>query len=136
MKSKKAFIWVDGASRGNPGPAAIGVIIKDEKDETHARIFRRIGITTNNQAEYKALIAALEKAVSLGAETISIHSDSQLMVRQLTGRYRVRKEELKPLFQHAVRLLSSVKEFTITHIPREQNAEADALANKALDSVD
>ena len=133
MKTKRVTIWVDGASRGNPGRAAIGVIINDEQGELMARISQRIGTTTNNQAEYRAIIAALEKAIELGATHVVINSDSELVVRQLNGRYRVRKAELKPLHQKVKQLQSSLEEFTITHIPREQNKEADRLANKALD---
>jgi len=135
MKAKRVKIWVDGASRGNPGQAAIGVIIKDEQGKIITRISQRIGTTTNNQAEYRAIIAALEKAIELGATHVVINSDSELVVRQLNGRYRVRKAELKPLFQKASQLCGSLEGFTITHIPREQNREADRLANAALDSA-
>ena len=135
MKAKKAVIWVDGASRGNPGPAAIGAVIKDEQGRLHARISRRIGITTNNQAEYRAIIAALEKAISLGVRQVEINSDSQLVVRQINGRYRVKKPELKPLYQQVKQLQGSLEGFAVAHIPREQNSEADGLANKALDSA-
>ena len=133
MKAKRVTIWVDGASRGNPGRAAMGVIIKDERGELMARISRRIGTTTNNQAEYRAIIAALEKAIELGATHVVINSDSELVVKQLNGRYRVKNAHLKPLYQKIKQLQSSLEEFTITHIPREQNKEADRLANKALD---
>lgn len=133
MKAKRVTTWVDGASRGNPGRAAIGVIINDEQGELMARISQRIGTTTNNQAEYRAIIAALEKAIELGATHVAINSDSELVVRQLNGRYRVKNAHLKPLYQKIKQLQSSLGEFTITHIPREQNKEADRLANKALD---
>jgi len=135
MKAKRVKIWVDGASRGNPGQAAIGVVIKDEQGKIIARISRCIGTTTNNQAEYRAIIAALEKAIELGITRVEIKSDSELVVRQLNGRYRVRKAELKPLFQKASQLCGSLEGFAITHIPREQNREADRLANAALDSA-
>ena len=133
MKAKRVTIWVDGASRGNPGRAAIGVIIKDERGELMACISQRIGTTTNNQAEYRAIIAALEKTIELGATHVVINSDSELVVRQLNGRYRVKNAHLKPLYQKIKQLQSSLEGFTITHIPREQNKEADRLANKALD---
>ena len=133
MNTKSMLIWVDGAARGNPGPAAIGAVIKDEQGATLARISQRIGKTTNNQAEYRALIAALEKAVQLGARKVSVYSDSELVVRQITGRYRVKKAELKPLFQKVTQLQSRLESFSISHIPREQNTEADHLANEALD---
>ena len=134
MNSRKAIIYVDGAARGNPGPAAIGAIIRDEQGRLIARISRRIGMTTNNQAEYRAVIAALEKAISLGARHVEVRSDSELVVRQITGKYRVKKITLKPLFQRVKQLQNSLEGFTITHIPREQNTEADELANRALDS--
>jgi ribonuclease HI len=133
MNAKNMLIWVDGAARGNPGPAAIGVVVKDEQGTVLARLSKCIGETTNNQAEYRALIAALEKAVELGARKVSVYSDSELVVRQITGRYRVKKEELKPLFQKATQLQSRLENFSISHIPRSQNAAADGLANEALD---
>ena len=134
MNSKKAIIYVDGAARGNPGPAAIGALIKDEQGKPRAHISQRIGTTTNNQAEYRALIAALEKAISLGASHVEVRSDSELVVKQITGKYRVKKATLKPLFQQVKQLQNSLEDFTIVHIPREQNTEADNLANRALDS--
>ena len=133
MKTKKAVIFTDGASRGNPGPAAIGAIIKDEQGTLVARLSQRIGITTNNQAEYRAIIAALEKAIKLGFRQIALRSDSELVVRQLNGRYRVKKATLKPLYQQVKRLQGLLESFTITHIPRQQNIETDNLANVALD---
>ena len=126
-------IWVDGASRGNPGPAAIGVLIKDEQDRLIARISQRIGITTNNQAEYRAIIAALEKAISLGFKQVEVNSDSELVGRQINGRYRVKKAALKLLYHQVKQLQGLLESFTITHIPRQQNTEADNLANTALD---
>ncbi len=135
MNAKSIVIWVDGAARGNPGPAAIGAVIKDEHGATLARISQRIGKTTNNQAEYRALIAALEKAVQLGARRVSVYSDSELVVRQITGRYRVKKAELKPLFQKVTQLQSRLESFSIGHIPRRQNTEADRLTNAALDAA-
>ena len=133
MKTKKAVIWVDGASRDNPGPAAIGAVIKDERGRLHARISQRIGTTTNNQAEYRAVIAALEKAISLGARQVTLYSDSDLVVKQINGSYRVRKAGLKPLYQQVKQLQALLESFTVINIPRWQNAEADNLANAALD---
>ncbi|MDD4875633.1 MAG: ribonuclease HI family protein [Dehalococcoidales bacterium] len=127
-------IFTDGASRGNPGLAAIGAIILDEQGKIISSISQRIGRTTNNQAEYKAVITALTKAVSLGAQYIDIKMDSELVVKQITGAYRVKKETLKPLHQQVNKLLGLLDGFTISHIPRQQNTEADNLANKALDS--
>ena len=132
VRLKKVVIFADGASRGNPGPAAIGVTIKDERGELIAFISRRIGKVTNNQAEYRAIIAALEHAITLGANQVEIHSDSELVVRQINGEYRVKKVTLKPLYQQVKQLQGSLESFTITHIPRQQNTEADNLANNAL----
>ena len=129
---KRVVIYADGASRGNPGLAAIGVTMKDERGRLIASISRRIGRATNNQAEYRAIIAALEHAITLGANQVEIHSDSELVVRQVNGEYRVKKVTLKPLYQQVKQLQSRLKSFTITHIPRHQNTEADNLANKAL----
>jgi len=113
LSEKKLIIHTDGAARGNPGPAAIGVVLKDEKGTIIAQISRRIGFTTNNQAEYHAIIAALKKAISTGATHVELKSDSELVVQQIIG---------------------SLESFKISYIPRTQNAEADALANKALDN--
>ena len=133
LSVNKVIICADGAARGNPGPAAIGATIKDDKGNLITRISRRIGITTNNQAEYQAIIAALEKAISLGARYVELKSDSELVVKQINGRYKVKKAALRSLYQKVVQLTGSLEGFTIAYIPREQNAEADALANKALE---
>ena len=130
---KRVVIYADGASRDNPGPAAIGAIIKDEQGRFITSISQRIGRATNNQAEYRAIIAALEEATGLGVKQVDIHSDSELVVKQINGEYRVKKATLKPLYQQVKQLQGSLEDFTITHIPRQQNSEADKLANKALD---
>ena len=132
MKVKRLVIFTDGAAEPNPGPAAIGVIIKDEQGRLVASISRRIGHATNNQAEYRAIIAALERAISLGVNRVEMHSDSELVVKQINGKYRVKKPALKPLHQRVKQLVGSLESFTITHIPREQNTEADNLAHLAL----
>ena len=129
---KRLVIYADGASQGNPGPAAIGATIKDEQGNLLASISQRIGRATNNQAEYGAIIAALEKAIRLGARKVEVNSDSELVVKQINGKYRVKKTSLKPLYQEVNKLQSRLEGFTITHIPRWQNAEADKLANTAL----
>ena len=129
---KKAVIFTDGASRGNPGSAAVGAVIKDEQGKLISSISRRIGRTTNNQAEYRAVITALEEAIRLGARQVAIKMDSELVVKQINGEYRVKKATLKPLYQQVKQLLGLLEGFTITHIPRQQNTEADDLANKAL----
>ncbi|MBN1176568.1 MAG: ribonuclease HI family protein [Dehalococcoidales bacterium] len=135
MSVYKVIINTDGAARGNPGPASIGVIIKDDKDKVLARISRYIGSTTNNQAEYRAVVAALEKAVSLGAKNVELKSDSELVVNQLNGRYKVKNAALRPLYQEVVKLAGSLEKITFSYIPRAQNAGADALANQALDKL-
>lgn len=128
----KLVIHTDGVSRGNPGLAAIGATIKDEQGQLIVSISRRIGWATNNQAEYKAIIAALENAIDLGARQVELNSDSELVVRQINGQYRVKKQALKPLYQRVKELQSQFEGFTIRHIPRQQNKEADKLANRAL----
>lgn len=125
---------MDGASRGNPGPAAIGIIIEEHGGSTRLEISRYIGEATNNQAEYRALTMALEEAARLGASHVDIRTDSKLMAEQVLGNYRVRNAGLRPLFEKAVRLLSAYQTHTIVHIPRSENAPADALANRALDN--
>jgi len=132
MKAKRVVICADGASLGNPGLAAIGATIKDEQGRLIGHISRRIGTTTNNQAEYRALVAALEEAIRLGANQVDISLDSQLIVRQISGEYRVRKAALKPLYHRVKQLQGLVKGSTITYIPRQQNIEAHNLANMAL----
>jgi ribonuclease HI len=132
MKIKRAVIFTDGMAEPNPGPAAIGATIKDERGKLIASISQPIGRATNNQAEYRAVIAALEEAIRLGADQVDIRSDSELVVNQLNGRYRVKNAALKPLYQKVKQLQSHLKGFTITHIPRQQNREADSLASKAL----
>ena len=135
MIEERLTIYVDGAARGNPGPAAIGVVINDKRGRLIAGISRRIGRTTNNEAEYGALIAALEQADDLGAKEVDIKSDSELLVKQVNGRYRVKAANLKPLYRKVKQLQGSFDIFSITHVPRQQNTEADKLANKALDGI-
>jgi len=132
MDNRILVINSDGASRGNPGPAAIGATIKDKSGQLLASVSESIGRKTNNQAEYYALIAALEKAIKLGAAKVDIRLDSELVVRQLQGRYRVKNEALRPLYLRVKELLDQFEGFALKHIPREQNAEADRLANDAF----
>jgi len=134
LSVNKVTIFTDGASRGNPGPAAIGVIIKDEKGNLIGTISRCLGATTNNRAEYQAVIAALEKAGSLGARQVVLYSDSELLVKQINGRYKIKHAALRPLYQEVVRLAGRLESFKINCIPRERNKAADALANRALDN--
>ena len=129
---KKAVIFTDGIAEPNPGPAGIGVAIKDEQGNLIATISQPIGYATNNQAEYKAIIAALEKVIGLGIKQVDMRSDSELVVRQINGRYRVKNAALKPLYRQVKQLQSQLNDFTITHIPRRLNKEADRLAGQAL----
>lgn len=131
----KIIIYSDGGARGNPGPAAIGAVIYDAAGRELDRISKTIGETTNNQAEYKALIAALESAKNLGAESVVCHLDSELVVRQLQGKYKVREETLKPLIGEVLRLTGKFSQIQFVHVPREKNKLADMLVNEALDSA-
>ena len=133
--SKRLTIYVDGASRGNPGPAAVGVVIRDEKGATMLKVSSSIGRATNNQAEYSALIVALQEARKLGADQVYINTDSQLMSEQINGNYKVRNANIKPLFEKAMQLLTAFQYYAIDHIPRHLNSEADALANEALNKL-
>ncbi len=133
MKIKRAVvIFTDGTAEPNPGPAAIGAAIKDEQGKLITSISQPIGWATNNQAEYRAIIVALKKAIELGADQVDVRSDSELVVKQINGSYRVKNAALKSLYQQVKQLQSLFKGFTITHIPRRQNKEADSLAGKAL----
>ena len=126
---------VDGGSRGNPGPAAYGVVIRDGKGEIVARLKKYIGQNTNNVAEYFGLIAALDYAQTHGVRGLRVESDSELMVKQIRGQYKVKSEELKPLFERAKKMAMTLESFRIDHVYREQNREADALVNQALDET-
>ncbi|PJE76228.1 ribonuclease H [Candidatus Uhrbacteria bacterium CG10_big_fil_rev_8_21_14_0_10_48_11] len=129
-------IHTDGGSRGNPGPAALGVYITDEKGTELIAFGKYLGITTNNQAEYSALIAALEEAKKMSPSTVHCFLDSELVVKQIKREYRVKNVELQPLFLKVWNLASSFPKITFTHVPRERNKEADRQVNIALDSVD
>ena len=129
-------INIDGGSRGNPGPAAYGVIIRDGSGEVVAKLKKYIGRMTNNVAEYYGLIAALDYAESHKVKTIRIESDSELLVKQMRGQYKVKSEDLRPLFERALKMSKAFETFRIEHVYREQNREADALANEALDETE
>ncbi len=124
-------LYVDGSVEGNPGPGAIGVIVESEDGTPVDAWGEAIGHVTNNQAEYQALLAGLRKARQLGTTTVTVRSDSQLLVRQFLGEYRVKDEKLRPLWEEARHLAGSFKRFTIEHVPREANRAADRLANRA-----
>jgi ribonuclease HI len=126
---------IDGGSRGNPGPASYGVVIRDPRGQIVAKLKKYIGRTTNNVAEYYGLIAALDYAQQHAIRAMRIESDSELLVRQMRGKYKVKSPELRPLFERATKMARAFDAFTIDHVYREQNAEADALANEAMDEV-
>ncbi|OGX00329.1 MAG: hypothetical protein A3I73_03115 [Omnitrophica bacterium RIFCSPLOWO2_02_FULL_45_16] len=132
MKNKRVEIYIDGGSRGNPGPAGIGVVILDERGKKIKDIAKYIGETTNNIAEYNALLYGLEEALIIRADEILINMDSELVAKQLSGDYRVKDSNIKPLFERALNMLKSFKGFEIKHIKREKNKEADKLVNKAI----
>jgi ribonuclease HI len=124
--------YSDGASRGNPGPAAIGAVIFDPEGREVYRLARRLGTATNNEAEYRAAIAALEAALALGARRLDLRMDSELVVRQMSGRYRVRNPRLARLHARMLALRQRFEEVVVQHVPRTENRLADALANQAL----
>jgi ribonuclease HI len=124
---------VDGGARGNPGSAGYGAIIKDQNGQILAELYAGIGVNTNNVAEYRGLIAALEWALAHGHTRLHIRSDSQLIVQQMLGNYRVKHEGLIPLYQQAKRLAAEVGHVTYEHVRREQNKEADRLSNLGMD---
>ena len=127
---------IDGGSRGNPGPAAYGVVIRDGRGEIVAKLKKYIGRMTNNVAEYYGLIAAMDYAQSHGIRALRIESDSELVVKQMRGQYKVKSEDLRPLFERAQKMSKAFDSFRIEHAYREQNREADALANEALDETE
>ncbi len=127
------FIHADGASRGNPGEAGAGAVLADARGRTIKELKCFLGMATNNVAEYRAAILALERALELGAGSVSLHLDSELVVRQLRGEYKVRESHLKPLHEKALTLLHQFDRYEIISVPREDNRRADQLANEAID---
>lgn len=126
-------LHIDGGSRGNPGPAGYGVVITDEAGATVRTLRRYLGPRTNNYAEYSALLAGLECARELGAARVRVVADSELLVRQMQGRYQVRSPLLRPLYEQAYARAGQFEQFEIKHVRREKNREADRLANLAMD---
>jgi ribonuclease HI len=129
----KLIAFTDGASRGNPGEAACAVILFDDKNEELLRRSKRLGVTTNNVAEYEGVLLALDLAGTLGANDVELRLDSELVVRQLSGRYKVKHPALKPLFDRARRMMAEFERVTVSHVPRDENTLADDLANDELD---
>ncbi len=126
-------LHVDGASRGNPGEAGFGIHVTTLDGVPVASLYGYLGHATNNVAEYQALLHALRYALARGTREVEVFSDSELLVRQLAGRYRVKNPGLQPLFREASGLLTRFARSRVSHVPREQNREADALANRAVD---
>ena len=123
----------DGACRGNPGPAGAGMVLHDPQGRLQVRKGRYLGETTNNVAEYQALLLGLEEARKLSVKRLRVLADSELMVRQLTGRYRVKSPHLLPLWRQALQALEQFEAYAIIHVPREKNRLADEVANQAID---
>jgi len=131
VEADSCVAYIDGASRGNPGPSAYAYVLTTCSGEKYVES-SRIGTSTNNKAEYTALIRALRRAKSIGCRRLTVYSDSQLLTRQLNGEYRVRNPGLRTLYQEAISLMASFESVRIIHIPRERNVEADALAKAVL----
>jgi ribonuclease HI len=130
--SGEAILWTDGAARGNPGPAGIGAILKSPSGEVLYTGSEYLGHTTNNVAEYRAVLLGLNGALALGITRIEVRADSELLIKQLKGEYRVKSPGLRPLYEEAKRLLSRFAAIKLTHVRRELNGEADRLANQGI----
>jgi len=126
-------LYTDGAARGNPGPAGAGAVIISENGHIVAKVGKYLGETTNNVAEYTGLILGLKRAKAMGLRALDVFADSELVVKQLNGEYQVKAEHLQPLFEEARALLKGFAEIEIRHIPREENAQADEMSNRAID---
>ena len=129
----KLVVHVDGGSRGNPGPAAAAAVLSTPDGDVVDEAARTLGSTTNNVAEYRGLLLGLERAAALGATEVEVINDSELIAHQVTGRYKVKHPDMKPLHAEALRALGGFERWSIRPVPRAQNAEADALVNQALD---
>jgi len=131
----KAVVHVDGGARGNPGPAATGVVIESPDGQVLYAGGETIGVATNNVAEYRALLAGLKRARELGVTEVEVLGDSALIVNQVNGKWKIKEAHLRPLREEAVRALAGFDRWTLRHVRREQNADADALVNQALDAA-
>ncbi|HET6864600.1 MAG TPA: ribonuclease HI family protein [Solirubrobacteraceae bacterium] len=130
----KVVMHVDGGARGNPGPAAIGVVVSTPDGDVLDEVAETIGVATNNVAEYRALLRGLERARALGATEVEIVNDSELVAKQLTGAYKVKHPGMKPLYAEAIAALGQLDAWRVRSVPRAQNARADELVNQALDA--
>ncbi len=126
-------LFCDGASRGNPGPAGAGAVLLDPSGHPQSRAARFLGRTTNNTAEYQAFLLGLQMALEHGVRRLQVFSDSQLLVEQVNGGYQVKSPRLKPFWRQAMNMLQNFEAYAISHIDRAMNAEADRLANQAID---
>jgi ribonuclease HI len=133
--ARRLILHVDGGARGNPGPAAIGVVFEDSTGARVSDLAERIGVATNNVAEYRALLRGLERAAELGAREVDVINDSELVARQVNRVYKVKHPAIRPLFEAATERLGAFERWSIRSVPRAQNAEADALVNAALDGL-
>jgi ribonuclease HI len=131
----RLVVHVDGGARGNPGPAAIGVVVSRPDGAVVDEVAEQIGVATNNVAEYRALLRGLERAAALGAREVELVNDSELVARQLMGVYKVKHPAMKPLHQEAMGALRAFDRWQIRSVPRAQNARADELVNRALDAA-
>lgn len=131
----KLIVHVDGGSRGNPGPAAAGAVLSAPDGAVVAEVSELLGRTTNNVAEYRGLLLGLAEAARLGATEIEVINDSELIAKQITGEYRVKHADMRPLYLEAVAALQAFERWAIRSVPRAQNARADALVNAALDAA-
>jgi ribonuclease HI len=131
---RRFLIHTDGAARGNPGPAGLGAVLRDAASgETVAELARFLGVRTNNYAEWTAVEAALEEALRLGATEVDLRMDSELVARQISGRYRVKHPDLTPIYARVMAMLARLRGYSVGHIPRELNRDADRLSNVAID---
>jgi ribonuclease HI len=132
--ARRLLIYTDGAARGNPGPAGLGAILRDaETGEVLAELARFLGLRTNNYAEWTAVEDALREALTLGATHVDLRMDSELVARQISGRYRVKHPDLKPIHARVMEMLGQLGGYTVGHVPRELNQDADRLSNVAID---
>ncbi len=131
----KVVVHVDGGARGNPGPAAAGAVISTADGEVIDEAAEALGVATNNVAEYRGLLLGLERARALGASEVEVVNDSELVAKQVTGAYKVKHADMKPLHAAALQALDGFERWSIRSVPRAQNADADALVNQALDSA-
>jgi ribonuclease HI len=132
-RPSRTRLYSDGAARGNPGPAGAGAVIVNPDGHVVAKVGRFLGDSTNNVAEYMGLILGLRRAKAMGIRSLEVLSDSELLVRQLAGEYQVKADHLRPLHAEAAELLRGFADVEVRHIPREENAQADAMSNRAID---